>query len=63
MNFFLPRSTSHVKYVFYPIFVQQVTEKFSVRIRSFLVSSDVMLPNLRRLPIGVLIWDARNTDT
>lgn len=45
------------------VFSQEVTKEFSVRLGSFPVSANVVLPNSRCFAIRVLIGDTRNTNS
>lgn len=60
---FLPCATSDIQDMFDVVFSQEITKELSVRLRSFLVSANVVLPNSRCFAIGILIGNTRNTNS
>lgn len=60
---FSPCSTSDIENVFYTVVIQKIAEEFSIWLCSFLVSTDVVLPDFCGFSICVLIWNARDTDS
>ena len=60
---FLPCATSDIQDMSDVVFSQEVTKEFSVRLGSFPVSANVVLPNSRCFAIRVLIGNTRNTNS